>query len=99
MPFQKGNKFGRGGRQNPPGGRPTNEERAAKESMRRAALDTLANGIVEAVGTLLKHLGSEHENISLRAAQSIIEYAIQAHQIDQVEARIAAIEAKIEGRH
>jgi hypothetical protein len=95
MPFQKGNTFGKGGRQNPAGGRPTKAERAAKEEMVRVALDSLKVGMGRAVQTLLKHLDSQEESISLRAAQSLIDYALRAHECDELEARIKTLEAKI----
>ena len=36
MPFEKGNKLGKGGRQDPPGGRPTNEEREFRARLKEA---------------------------------------------------------------
>jgi hypothetical protein len=36
MKFQTGNKLAKGGRRNPPGGRPTKEQAAEKESFRQA---------------------------------------------------------------
>lgn len=96
MPFQKGNKLGKGGKQNPPGGRPTKEEAAAKAEMRRAALDTLTGGMNKAVETLLRHLSSKKENISIRAAESVLEYALRAIEYEEIERRITALEERLQ---
>jgi hypothetical protein len=96
MPFERGNRFGRGGRQNPPGGRPSNAERAAKQEMIRVALDMLKAGMGKAVQTLLRHLDSDQESVSLRAAQSLIDYALRTHEHDELLARIEALERIIE---
>src|SRR5215813_5169409 len=100
MAFQKGNKFGRGGKQNPSGGRPTKEEQAAKAEMRRAALDALTAGMTKAVETLLLHLSSKNENISVRACESVLEYALRSIECEEIERRLDAIEARLdEGGH
>ena len=96
MAFQKGNKFGRGGRQNPPGGRPSKEETAAKIEMRRAALDALTTGMTQAVQTLLRHLSSKNENISIRAAESVLEYALRSIECEEIEQRLVALEERLQ---
>jgi hypothetical protein len=96
MPFPKGNKFGRGGRQDPPGGRPTKEQQAAKQEMLNAALDALKMGALKAVLTLTGRLESEDEAIAVRAATAIIDFALKAHQAQELEARISALEARLE---
>jgi hypothetical protein len=44
----------------------------------------------------VKHLDSDREPISIRAAESIIEFAQQAIEHDELEARIASLERKLE---
>ena len=96
MAFQKGNKFGRGGKQNPSGGRPTKAEQEAKAEMRTAAMDALCGGMVSAVNKLLQHLSSPDEKISLRAAESVIQYAFKSFETEELEQRIAALENRLE---
>jgi hypothetical protein len=92
--FQKGNKLAQGGKR-PGAGRPTEQERSAKEEMMRIALDTLKMSMAKAVETLVEHLSSEQENISIRAAESVIEYALRAHENQELETRIAALEERL----
>jgi hypothetical protein len=56
------------------------------------ALDSLKANIAKATETLVKHLDSEHENISIRAAESIIEFTQKALECEELEKRIAALE-------
>jgi hypothetical protein len=89
--FEPGNKLAKGGRR-VGSGRPTTEAAAAKEAMRRSALDRLTNGMIRAVETLLLHLGSKNENISIRAAESVLELAEKSFERDELEKRIQALE-------
>src|SRR5262245_47208423 len=84
MKFEKGNKLAKGGRRNPPGGRPTKEELAAKEELLHSALDTLKLSMFKAVTTLVQHLDSEAEHISLRAAESIISLTQKAIEHEEL---------------
>jgi hypothetical protein len=43
----------------------------------------------------VKHLDSDHENISIRAAESIIEFTQKALEHEELERRIEALEAKV----
>jgi hypothetical protein len=99
MPFQKGNHLGKGGKRNPPGGRPTKEQATAKAEMRRAALELLTTGMVKAVETLLRHLSSKNENVSIRAAEGVIQYALRAYENQEIEEKLAALEARLEEKH
>ena len=91
MPFKRGNQeYKKRTRESP--GRPTKEEAAAKEEMIRAAMDTLKLSMFKAVTTLVKHVDNRQENISIRAAQSLIEYALRAVEHDELEHRIQALE-------
>jgi hypothetical protein len=98
MRFQKGNKVAKGGLRNPPGGRPSNEERKAKQEMLNAALDALKVGALKAVLTLTARLESEDEAIAVRAATVIVDFALKAHQAQELETRISALEARLEQR-
>jgi sulfite reductase alpha subunit-like flavoprotein len=57
--------------------------------------NTLKANIAKATETLVKHLDSEHENISLRAAERIIEFAQKALSNEELERRIEALEARL----
>jgi len=96
MAFSKGNTYGKGGKRNPPGGRPSNEEQAVKAQMRRAALEALTSGMTKAVRTLLRHLNSANEQISLRAATAVIEYALRAYESEEIEERLSALEERLQ---
>jgi len=45
-----------------------------RDAVFERALDSLKANIAEATETLVKHLDSNRENISIRAAESIIEF-------------------------
>ena len=94
MKFERGNKLGQGGKR-PGAGRPTKEEQAAKEDLLHSALDTLKLSMFKAVTTLVKHLDSEAEHISLRAAESIISFTQKAIEHEDLEKRIQALEEKL----
>jgi hypothetical protein len=56
---------------------------------------TLKANIAKATETLVKHLDSERENISIRAAESIIAFTQKALEHEELEKRIEALEAKL----
>ena len=43
----------------------------------------------------MKHLDSDHDNISIRAAESIIAFAQKTFEHEEVEKRIEALEERI----
>lgn len=53
--------------------------------------------MLKAVKTLLRRVSSENENISVRASESIIEYALRSIECDELESRIAALEERSQG--
>jgi len=57
-------------------------------------LKTASGEAVETLRTLLK---SESENVRLRAAQAIVDYVIKARELNEIETRLDAIEAHIDG--
>ena len=59
------------------------------------ALDSLKANLGKATETLVKHLDSERENISIRAAESIIEFAQKALEHEELEQRIEALETRL----
>ena len=59
------------------------------------ALDSLKANLTKATETLVKHLDSERENISIRAAESIIEFAQKALEHEELERRIEALETRL----
>jgi Transposase len=60
------------------------------------ALDSLKANLARASETLVKHLNSTRENISIRAAESIIEFAQKALEHEELEKRIEALEARLD---
>src|SRR5262245_5402845 len=71
------------------------ELRRQREQLTAIALDTLKAGIAKATVTLVNHLDSERESISIRAAESIIEFAQKALEHENLEKRIQALEEQI----
>lgn len=95
--FKKGHKAAKGGKR-PGAGRPTKEEATAKQAMMQEAFDRLKISVGAAVETLVKHLSSKRENISLRAAESIVEFCQKAIEHEELEKRIAVLEARLQQR-
>ncbi len=54
------------------------ELKSHRDAVIGRALDSLKANIAKATETLVKHLSSRHENISIRAAENIIEFAQKA---------------------
>jgi hypothetical protein len=73
-----------------------NEVRRQREQLTAIALDTLKASIAKATVTLVKHLDSPKENISIRAAENIIEFAQKAFEYEKLESRIAELEERVE---
>ncbi len=76
------------------------KEKAFKEELRnqreevvKGALETLKANVGKATETLVKHLDSEKENISIRAAENIIEFTQKSLEHGELERRIEALEA------
>jgi hypothetical protein len=69
--------------------------RRQREQLTAIALDTLKASIAKATVTLANHLDSERENISIRAAESIITFAQKALEHENLEKRIQALEERI----
>ena len=59
------------------------------------ALDILKANIAKATETLVKHLESKHENISIRAAEKIIEFTPKALECENLEKRIEDLEQRV----
>jgi hypothetical protein len=71
------------------------ELRRQREQLTAIALDTLKAGIAKATVTLVNHLDSDRENISIRAAESIIAFAQKALEHETLEKRLDAIEERL----
>src|SRR5262245_58962904 len=61
------------------------------------AIETLKANVSKAAQTHVKHLDSQKETISIRAAESIIEFAQRAIEVEELEQRIGALEKTIRG--
>lgn len=72
------------------------EIRRQREQLTAIALDTLKASIAKATVTLVKHLDSPKEIISIRAAENIIEFGQKAFEYEKLEARIAELEERVE---
>ena len=71
------------------------ELKCQRDAIIERALDSLKANIAKATKTLVKHLDSKRENISIRAAESIIEFAQTALEHEELERRIEELEARI----
>ena len=71
------------------------ELKRQRDAVIERALESLKASIVKASETLVKHLDSKRENISIRAAESIIEFAQKALEHEELEKRIEALESRL----
>ena len=71
------------------------ELRNQREEVVKGALETLKANVGKATETLVKHLDSEKETISIRAAENIIEFTQKAIEFEQLEKRIDGLEGRI----
>jgi hypothetical protein len=71
------------------------ELKSQRDTLIDRALDSLKANITKATETLVKHLDSGRENISIRAAESIIEFAQKALESEELGRRIEALEGKL----
>ena len=71
------------------------ELKRQRDAVIERALDSLKANIAKATETLVKHLDSARENISIRAAESIIEFAQQSLENEELERRVEALEARL----
>jgi hypothetical protein len=66
-----------------------------RDELIERALNSLKANIAKATLTLAKHLDSKRENISIRAAESIISFAQKAIEFENLEKRIEALEERL----
>jgi len=71
-----------------------NEIRRCQDELMENAMQTLKANVTKAAQTLVKHLDSEKENISIRAAERIIEFAQRSVETEDLEHRIQTLEQK-----
>jgi hypothetical protein len=71
------------------------ELKRQRDTMIERALDSLKSSIAKASETLVKHLDSERENISIRAAESIIEFTQKALEYENLEQRVEELEKHV----
>ena len=55
------------------------------------AIETLKANVIKAAQTLVKHLNCEKENISIRAAERIIEFAQRPIEEEDLQQRIQTL--------
>jgi Helix-turn-helix of insertion element transposase len=70
------------------------ELKRQRDAVIERALDSLKASIAKATETLVKYLDSKRENISIRAAEGIIEFAQKVLEHEEFEKRIEALEAR-----
>jgi hypothetical protein len=66
-----------------------------RDAVIERALNSLKANLTKAAATLVKHLDSTRENISIRAAESIIEYVQKVLEHEKLEWRIEALEGML----
>lgn len=71
------------------------ELKRQRDEVIERALNSLKANLSKATQTLVKHLDSKRENISIRAAESIIGFTQKALEHEEFEKRIAALEANL----
>jgi hypothetical protein len=70
-------------------------DKRQRDAIIERALDSLKSNIAKATKTLVQHLDSKRENISIRAAEDIIEFTQKALEHEELEKRIEALEARL----
>jgi putative insertion element HTH domain-containing protein len=71
------------------------ELKRQRDAVSERALDSLKANIAKATKKLVEHLDSKRENISIRAAEDIIEFTQKAVEHEELEKRIEALEARL----
>lgn len=71
------------------------ELKRQRDGIIERALDSLKANITKATETLVKHLDSTREHISIRAAENIIEFIQKALDHEELEKRIEALETRL----
>ena len=71
------------------------ELKRQRDAVIERALDSLNANIAKATKKLVQHLDSKRENISIRAAEDIIEFTQKAFEHEELEKRIEALEARL----
>lgn len=71
------------------------EFKRQRDAVIERALDSLKTNIAKATKKLVDHLDSKRENISIRAAEDIIEFTQKAVEHEELEKRIEALEARL----
>jgi putative insertion element HTH domain-containing protein len=71
------------------------ELKRRRDAIIEQALDSLKANLSQASETLVKHLNSTRENISIRAAESIIDFVQKAIEHEELEKRIEALETRV----
>jgi hypothetical protein len=71
------------------------ELKRQRDAVIERALDSLKGSISKATETLVKLLDSDKEAIQARAAEDIIEFTQKAIETEELEKRIAALEARV----
>jgi hypothetical protein len=71
------------------------ELKRQRDAVIERALDSLKANLAKATKTLVQHLDSKRENISIRAAEDIIEFTQKALELEKLEERIASLEQRI----
>lgn len=73
------------------------EYRAARRRVVEAAVSLLQDATTEAVDCLKRNLNCESPSTEVRAALGILDQAIKAVEVYELESRLAALEAREEG--
>jgi AcrR family transcriptional regulator len=71
------------------------ELKRQRDAVIERALDSLKANIAKATETMVKHLDSKRESISIRAAERIIEFTQKALEHEELEKRIEALEERL----
>jgi hypothetical protein len=71
------------------------ELKRQRNAVIESALESLKANVAKATETLVRHLDSRRENISIRAAESIIEFTQKAIEYENLEKRIEELEERL----
>ncbi|MFQ5850685.1 MAG: hypothetical protein ACE5JU_08860 [Candidatus Binatia bacterium] len=71
------------------------ELRYQSEEAVKGALQILKANITKAAETLVRLLGSKREILVIRAAEDLLEFTLRSTELQELEHRIAMLEAKV----
>lgn len=71
--------------------------REERRQLLESVHDQIHQGLEEAIATLRRLLGDEDARVAVKAAAALVQAAFKSHDVSDVQARLAAVEARMGG--